>query len=137
MRVEDIIKEWRLILFVTIIAFSFFWIKPFSGTDGVVVDLASSPASSSLTTGQIITSVNGIAVNNFQDYYSALETISPGDVVRVIYKVETFPYSYSERTAYPFVAGTGTTTKPTLASQFLTSLIQTSSLALKSRAEPR
>jgi preprotein translocase subunit SecD len=104
MKIEEIIGEWRLILLVFLIVMSFFWIKPFSDTSGVVVDLASSPASQSLTTGDVITSMNGITINNLQDYYSALDSISPGDVVRVTYKVETFPYLYSDGTAYPFVA---------------------------------
>jgi len=104
MRAEDILKEWRLMLLAILLFMSFIWIKPFSETAGVRVDTASSPASASLSTGQIITIINDFEIDDMADYYAVTGNISPGDIVRVTYKVETFPYFYSVRSAYPFIA---------------------------------
>jgi len=103
MRIFGVIKEWKIILFVIMLISSLLAIHPFSNTNGVMIQVSRSPAIG-LDRGQVITSVNEFIVNNVSDFNQAVNSINPGDIVRINYRVEVFPYVYETRSAYPYIA---------------------------------
>ncbi len=105
MKLSKVLLEWRILLFILLILVSVYAIHPFKRIDGVLVEGVRSPAAQSgLKVGYIITKVNGSPVKNLADYNELISQYNPGDIVRLSYKVEKFPYFYVEEDAYPFIA---------------------------------
>lgn len=100
----DMLKEWKIHLLIVLFLMAIVAIDPLRNTTGVVVKSVRSPASISLEVGDVITSVNGIAINNSADYYNVVSGIQPGDAVRVSLRRTTTPFVQTEQEAYPFVA---------------------------------
>ena len=93
-------KEWRIILVVTMLVLSFFWIHPYFSKKGVQVVLVKSPALYyGLTKQDIITSINGYDIGSISDYNLALSQIEPNSTVEIVFEKETFPYIYKEHSS--------------------------------------
>jgi len=99
-----ILKEWRITLMLLALIMSIFIINPRFETSGVMVTSVTSPASSYLSKGMIITNINGYDVANLTNYNEAVSNIKPGDQVIITYKEQGSFNQYITSTTYPFLA---------------------------------
>lgn len=111
---KKIIKDWRVIVLLIAIVIAFLAIQPnITGVHGAqVIYLAtnsflgnlSAIGSTTLTSGSIITSINGISVNNAQQFYSLLNSTARINSTLVIgYENQVFPYFYHSGSVSLFI----------------------------------
>ncbi len=104
-RLIDLIKDWRVILMLVIIVIAFFAIGfNITGIKGAQVIFLSANSFlgnlsanglTTLTTNSIITSLNGVQINNAQQFYSVLnKTAVKNSTLTIGYENEIFPYVY-------------------------------------------
>ncbi len=105
MKLVRLLEEWKILLFIILIIVSILAIHPFKGVPGVLVEGVRAPASQGLRTGYVITKVNGSPVSDLAEYNELIKQYRTGDLVKLSYKTEKFPYIYVEEDAYPFIAG--------------------------------
>jgi preprotein translocase subunit SecD len=105
-RIGSMLKDWRVILMLLVIVVAFLSIEfNLTGVNGAqVIYLStnsflgnlSAQGLTTLSTGSIITALNGIHVSNSQQFYSALNrTAIPNSTLTIHYENEVFPYIYS------------------------------------------
>ena len=104
-KLKKILLDWRVIVLIVLIIVSFLAIQPnISNQKGAqVVYLSpqgaignySSKGLTTLTTGSIITALNGVTVSSPQQFYAEASTIKSNSYVTISYKNEVFPYVYS------------------------------------------
>jgi preprotein translocase subunit SecD len=105
-RVVDVLKDWRIIVMILAVIIAFLAIQPnITGVSGAqIIYLSpnsylgnlSAIGSTSLTTGSIITSLNGVPIGSAQQFYSLLNRSAHLNYTLTIgYENEIFPYIYS------------------------------------------
>ncbi len=104
MKLINILREWRIIILITLIISSIIAIHPFSPTNGVLIEGVRSPAPTTLHPGQVITRINDKEVNNITDYYTIINNLTNGSPVRITYREEVGLYLYKEEKATPYLA---------------------------------
>ncbi len=100
----SLIKYWQVLLVFALLLVSFLYIHPNFDRKGVKITFVKLPASNYLKRGVIITEINGKEVKDVYGYNKIVSEINPGDIVRIKYKEEIFPYLFIEKEANPFVA---------------------------------
>ncbi len=108
-KARSLLTNWRVIIMLVAIIIAFLAIQPnilnvngaqliYLSTNSYLGNL-SAIGSTTLTTGSIVTSINGIQVANAQQFYSALnQTAKINATVTITYKNEVFPYVYTTST---------------------------------------
>jgi preprotein translocase subunit SecD len=111
---KSILYDWRIILMIILVVVAFLAIQPnITGVNGAQVIYM--PANSyignlsargviGLSTGSIITAVNGIPVHNIQQFYAQLnKSVVTNGTLSLTYKDKVFPYIYTSNTSKIFV----------------------------------
>ncbi|MFA5175722.1 MAG: hypothetical protein WC413_00465 [Candidatus Nanoarchaeia archaeon] len=95
MKIKQIFKSWKVIVFLLFVIFSYIAINPQFGKEGVVIKAVelnstsylagmASPAPTLVQTKlETIKAVNGNTITNLQDYSKALDSIKEGEIIRL------------------------------------------------------
>ncbi len=105
MDIKSVFKDWRIDVMILAVILSFLAIQPnLLGVNGAQVIYLSTNSylgnlsaigSTTLSTGSIITSLNGIPIHNAQEFYSTLnKTAIINSTLTIGYSREVFPYVY-------------------------------------------
>ncbi|MCW1301771.1 MAG: hypothetical protein OH316_01390 [Candidatus Parvarchaeota archaeon] len=102
---KDILLDWRVIILIVLLIVSFLAIQPniFNQRGAQVVYLSpqgvvgnySSRGLTTLTTGSIITGLNGVTISSPQQFYAQAAALKPNSYATISYKNEVFPYVYT------------------------------------------
>ncbi len=102
---KRMLHDWRIDLVLALLVISVIFIRPNFDTTGVYVKAVYEPALNYVPKGAIITAINGVQIENLDDYERVVSSLKPGDFVRVTYKIEKFPFIYETKsTDSPFIA---------------------------------
>lgn len=112
---KRILKDWRIIVLILAIVISFIAIQPnILGNSGAqIIYLSpnsllgnlSNNGATTLTTGSIVTSINGHSVSDAARFYSILNSSALNNAtVTIDYKNQVFPYVYSSGSVQVFVS---------------------------------
>lgn len=103
MKMEDLLSKWKQILLIILIICSICWIHP-NFQKGVMISSVVPPASLSLKPKDIVYELNGVRINNINEFQQEIQKIKPNDTVRITLQREVFPFIYTQIQAYPFLA---------------------------------
>lgn len=100
MSIKKYLKDWRIILMVFSLVISLIVIQPRLEYSGALVTGISSPATNFVPKDVIITKVNGIIINDSNDFALAISQLNINNSIQITYKSKG--YFAKEETSYPF-----------------------------------